>query len=397
MLIRRLLLSVASLALCWLAIELYFGSRAPSGRVSSDGEELLPTFEPTSEQLGRWRRRLERLRKIDAGQVEQSSARVLRFSERYGWTHATQTRGNLMGTQVSINSIGARGEREFAEQPNAGVLRVACYGESFTFCTEVEDGQDWPTQLDAGGDGEFEVINLGVSGWGTDQALMRFRDTHDDLAPDIVLMGIMSENIQRNVNRLVSVRAPSEILPLVKPRFLLEDGELQLLPQPYATEIELFEAATGGSLGFDLAEHEWLAESSERPGWSNMVKALRAKRERAERGRWWLQWKDPDGEPFQVTVALLEALHREAVSAGATVAGVVIFPAKADLSDPARRLTTLHAALDQRGIPYIDLYDLMSARRERGVSTYGQTHLTADANAEVAGAVLEFLKLELER
>ena len=175
-------------------------------------------------------------------------------------------------------------------------------------------------------------------------------------------MGFMSENIQRNVNRLVSVRAPAELSPLVKPRFLLEAGELRLLPQPYASKIELYEAAVGGALGYDLAAHEWLAESPGGAGWSKVADALRAKRERAERGRWWLQWKDVQGEPFRVTVALLEAFHREALEAGVRLAGVVVFPSSTDLSDPDRKLTALHAALDQRDIPYVDLYELIRAR-----------------------------------
>jgi hypothetical protein len=396
MLFRRLLLSLASLAVLWLAIELWFGSRAPEVRRSNDGAELLPTFEPSPEQLDRWRKRLTRLRKVASGEAAPKADPLILFSQHYGWTFAKGTRGTLAGTQVSFNGIGARGSREVGERPPFGVLRVACYGESFTFCFEVNDGDDWPTQLEAGADGGLEVLNLGVIGWGTDQALLRFRDSREQLGSDVVLIGLMSENIQRNVNRLVSVRAPDERLPLVKPRFLLEAGELRLLPQPYTSKLELYEAAVGGSLGYDLADHEWLAQSSAGSGWSRVVDALRIKRERAERGKWWLQWKQPQGEPFRVTVALLQAFHREALAGGARLAGVVVFPSMTDLADRDRKLTPLHAVLDQGGIPYVDLYDLIRARQERGEPTYGDAHLTAAANREVAGAVLEWLERELD-
>ncbi|MDA1264100.1 MAG: hypothetical protein O2816_03360 [Planctomycetota bacterium] len=396
MLVRRLLLSAVSLAVAWLAVELWLGSRGPRGRLSGDGVEVLPTFEPSAEQLERWGERLKRLRRQEADGGTGKSTPLIAFSERYGWTFAKGTEGVLAGTQVSLNAIGARGAREVGERPPPGALRVACYGESFTFCFEVDDGEDWPTQLEVSADGALEVLNLGVIGWGTDQALLRFRDSHGELASEVVLMGIMSENIQRNVNRLVSVRAPDEQFPLVKPRFLLESGELRLLPHPYTSKLELYEAAVGGSLGYDLAEHEWLAESSEGSGWSKLAEAVRVKRERAQRERWWLQWKEPDGEPYRVTVALLEAFHREALEAGARLAGVVVFPSISDLSDPGRKLTTLHAALDQRGIPYVDLYDLVSARHARGEPTYGQSHLTPGANGEVARAVLAWLKQELD-
>jgi len=397
MLLRRILLSAASLALAWLAVELWFASRTPGARTGSDGGTLLPSFEPSPEQLERWRKRLERLRKVEAGEVAPKSPPLIGFSTRYGWVSGTSVEGELNGDRIHLNAIGARNAREVGERPPPGALRVACYGESFTFGTEVDDGEDWPAQLEAAAEGRLEVINLAVMGWGTDQALLRFRDGGAELRPDVVLVGLMSENIQRNVNRLVSVRAPEEPFPLVKPRFLLEDGELRLLPHPYATERELYEAAVGGTLGYDLAPHEWLAETSAGAGWSSVADAVRVRRERAQRRQWWLQWKDTDGEPFRVTLAILEAFQREALAAGARLAGVLVFPSSTDLADPERKLSTLHAALDERGVPYVDLYDLVRARRARGEETYGRMHLTAAANGEVAQAVLAWLERELER
>ncbi len=394
MLLRRILLSVASLAVAWLAIELWFASNAPGGGGSGDAARR-STFEPTAELLERWERRLRRLRKLASGEVQPKAKRLVGFSQRYGWTNATSAQGVLNGDRITLSSIGARGAREVGEEPPSGVLRVACYGESFTFCTEVDDGEDWPAQLDVAADGRLEVLNMGVMGWGTDQALLRFRDTHAELRSQVVLMGIMSENIQRNVNRLVSVRAPAELTPLVKPRFLLEEGGLRLLPHPYETEIEVYEAAVGGTLGYDLAEHEWLAEFDAGSGWSHVADALRIKRERARRGKWWLQWKETDGEPFRVTVALLEAFHREALDEGVLLAGVVVFPSIADVGSPDRELVTLHAALDRRAIPYVDLYGLIRDRLARGEETYGKAHLTPGANGEVARAVLEWVEGEL--
>lgn len=396
MLLRRLLLSAASLVVAWVAIELWIGSRAPGGGEASHGGVHVPTFEPSPELVQRWERRLERLRRFESGEATPKKERLVRFSERYGWIPVPGAEGVLDGDRVSFDSIGARGSGQVGERPPPGALRVACYGESFTFCTEVDDGEDWPTRLEEAANGALEVLNLGVMGWGTDQSLLRFRDTHDELLPDVALMGFMSENIQRNVNRLVSVRAPEEPMPLVKPRFLLEDGELRLLPHPYESELEVYQAAVDGSLGHDLAEHEWLAERGEDSGWSNVADALRARRERARRARWWLQWKETDGEPFRVTVTLLEAFHREALAGGARLAGVVVFPARTDLGDPDREPTTLHAALERRGIPYLDLHDLLRARHERGESTYGRAHLTPAANRAVAEAVLGWLRRELD-
>ena len=393
---RRLLISAASLALAWLAVEIWFEYQGPEARRTSDGAKLLPSFEASDEQLERWGKRLTRLRKLASGEATRKTPRLVVFSERYGWTNAEGVEGDLNGDHVVLNSIGARGAREIGEAPPDCALRVACYGESFTFGTEVDEGEDWPAQLGTAAGDALEVVNMGVMGWGTDQALLRFRDTRSELDPDVVLIALMSENIQRNVNRMVSVRAPGEHAPLVKPRFLLEDGALQLLPQPYASELEVYEAVLSGDIGYDLAPHEWLAQSSAGESWSSVADAMRMRRERAQRAKWWLQWQQPTGEPFQVTLALLEAFHREARETGARFAGVVILYARNDISDPARQLTRLHEALDQREVPYLDLYDLIRDRQARGEPAYGATHLTADANGEVADAVHAWLADELD-
>lgn len=389
MLLRRLLLSAVSLAVAVLAVDLWFRARAPRG-----GAAAAPTYQPTAEQLERWTKRLERVRKLDSGEASRKNPALVVFSERYGWTSAEGVSGELNGDRIHLNNVGARGTHDVGERPPDGALRVACYGESFTFGTEVDDDEDWPARLEARSEGAFEVVNLAVMGWGTDQALLRFRDTQGELHPDVALLGLMAENIQRNVNRWVSVRAPNELLPMVKPRFVLEDGALTLLPQPYATEAEMLEAAVAGRLGVDLAEHEWLAEVDAGAG---ALDALKARAERAERAQWWLQWKQPDGEPFRVTLALLEAFHREALAGGVRFAGIVVFPSLTDLPDPERRLTLLLAELEERGIPALDLYDVVRARHARGEPTYGQMHLTAGANDEVAGAVLAWLRERLER
>ncbi len=395
MVLRRILISAVSLAIALVAADWYLGRRNQGTGPGESNGVVRPTFTPTQEQLERWSKKLDRLHKVEEGSVAPKADALMEFSPRYGWTLATNVQTTFMGTRVSVNNIGARRVEDTPPNPPSGTLRVGCYGESFTFCFEVHDGEDWPSQLEQAATGKLEVLNMGVIGWGTDQSLLRFRDTQQALQSDIVLLGIMSENIQRNVNRLVSVRAPEERQPLVKPRFILNDGDLTLLPHPYTSKIELYEAAVHGRLGTDLAEHEWLSATPPGAGWSNMADTVREKRYRSERRRWWLQWNQPEGEPFQVTLALIEAFHKEALASGAKMAGIVIFPSITDLGDPSRKLTALHAALGQRQIPYVDTYDVIDEQHKRGLPAYGESHLTASANRSVAEAVHQWLDSEL--
>ena len=78
------------------------------------------------------------------------------------------------------------------------------------------------------------VANYGVGAYGTDQAYLRFRNNRDDTA-HIVILGFVSENILRNINRyrdfLYSGQPWSKFN--LKPRFVLNaQGELILIPLP---------------------------------------------------------------------------------------------------------------------------------------------------------------------
>jgi hypothetical protein len=71
---------------------------------------------------------------------------------------------------VTHNSSGQRG-REYPTARLKGVTRILALGDSFTWGFGVEDREVF-TEVLASGPGGFEVVNLGVSGYGTDQELL---------------------------------------------------------------------------------------------------------------------------------------------------------------------------------------------------------------------------------
>lgn len=122
----------------------------------------------------------------------------------------------------------ASGARPSPAFPEPGRACVSLYGDSMTYGSEVDDEHAWGNVLarQLG----CRVANYGVGGYGTDQALLRFRQNADDEA-GIVVLGHLSVNAQRNVNQfrgLLSNNATG-----LKPRFLLaDDGGLELVPIP---------------------------------------------------------------------------------------------------------------------------------------------------------------------
>ena len=133
------------------------------------------------------------------------------------------------------NSAGMRDDREYQFAPPNGVLRISAFGDSFTYGDDVKLEESWTRRLSTMRP-SLEVLNYGVSGYGLDQAYLRYRRLGAEYQPHIVFIGYLSENIARNVNVLrvfYSGRYPTSIL--TKPRFKVSDGHLVLLENPLPT------------------------------------------------------------------------------------------------------------------------------------------------------------------
>ena len=104
---------------------------------------------------------------------------------------------------------------------------VDVYGDSFTWGGEVEDNFAWPTLLSS--ELQCRVRNYGVSGYGSDQAFLRFLETEN--SSRIVVINHLSENIIRNVNQFRNFIYPGSEY-VFKPRFVADGGVLKLVDMP---------------------------------------------------------------------------------------------------------------------------------------------------------------------
>src|SRR4051812_2059220 len=129
----------------------------------------------------------------------------------------------------------AHGERP---RPHAhGSAFLMAFGDSHTYCDEVGDADTWEVALEdsVGAD----VDNFGVPGYAPDQALLRFRQKVREVQRPVAVLGFGLENINRVVNRYRPFYAPGTGLPYPKPRFVLKDGALVLLPNPITSAADL--------------------------------------------------------------------------------------------------------------------------------------------------------------
>lgn len=378
---RRVWVRLALVVLAFLAAEA--GARVVAVR----SWRPLPPFGAGKAQLD-WLARAER--ELTTGAPPPGYSR---FDAELGWT--TEPGHVSADGRIHVNSAGLRSTREHAPEPAPGVRRVLAFGESFTFGEEVADAETWCARLEERVPG-LEVLNHGVGGYGTDQALLRF--TREARGPaEAVLVGLLLENAGRNVNRYRPLWYPLA-QPAAKPRYVVTGADLELVPQPFATRADFVAAVRSGDVIARLAEHEhWRA--SPLPawlGWSALARLAGARSAYAEREVEAL-WSDVEGEPFTTTVALLAGFRDAARARGIERVLVVVFPSQAELdrelAGEPRFWATLAAALDARGIEYLDTTDalLEEGRRAGFDALWLESHFSPLGNDVVARVVAERL------
>jgi hypothetical protein len=159
----------------------------------------------------------ERFTFYDVSQYQLDEAEVAQLGERYhpelGWDNFYDT---------------THGER-----PRTVTYRmplVASFGDSYTHCSDVGDGETWQAYLSELL--QADIYNFGTPGFGTDQAYLKYLTVRSKLHTDVVILGLITENINRIVNIYRPFYFSDTGLRLPKPRFVLEGGRLELLENP---------------------------------------------------------------------------------------------------------------------------------------------------------------------
>lgn len=262
-------------------------------------------------------RDLDRLRRSAERQARAEQS-YLEWHPLLGWCirpHATDRR-----LPYRSNGDGLRSSREYRRSPPDGVIRVAAFGDSFTHCDEVAEEDSWESILEQSLGGGVEVLNFGVSAYGTDQAFLRYREQGQPFHPHVVVLGLAITDMKRNVNVFPWLR--SQRTSWSKPRFVLAGDDLELVNHPVLPPGEVANVIEHGhpllwrDYCYDPLEWQrsWLS-------FSDMHRFLRGRLcERRERD----QLFDPAGEPMRVTARIVRRFREEVEAAGSTFVCLVI-------------------------------------------------------------------------
>ena len=297
---------------------------------------------------------------ILAAQIADTSSYMM-FDPELGWT--IRPHGNR--PQYKANSKGVRATREYDLSPPVDRVRVAAFGDSFIHASGVPTGFTWEEKLERLEPG-LEVINFGIPGSAPDQALLRYRREGMQYHPSVVLIGMMSENINRMVNTFRPFYFAKSGLPFSKPRFAVEGGELVLRENPIRSIDEYRSLLEDPESWLPrLGEHDYYYRRNNRRSRFAFLPSVRFAR---VIGNQYFNQPIllPNGlyntrsEAYQVSFRVLDQFYREALGNG-SLPVIVLFPQRRDvrLRHEGEKVTyqPLLDELRRRGYRVIDLAD----------------------------------------
>ena len=144
--------------------------------------------------------------------------RLGREDARYGWA-LLPSKTTLLGASQVRYAVDAWGDRAASDRaaPDPARPSLIVAGESIAFGYGLEYEQTFAAAL--GRKLDLQVVNVGVGGYGTDQAALRLEDAlHKLEKPVAVVQVFVSAQLQRNVRDY-------------RPHLALRDGALALLPR----------------------------------------------------------------------------------------------------------------------------------------------------------------------
>jgi hypothetical protein len=293
------------------------------------------------------------------------------YSETYGWELRRGFRGYDLGEFATINGLGYRGP-EHAYTKTAGRARVVMLGDSIAYGAGVRDGETFSALLESRGT-RYDVVNLAVGGYGTDQELIRLQREGLRYAPDVVVLHFcLFSDFADNAlpAALFDARQP-------KPYFTWDGSALRLHDRHL-------------KLGLLSRVSQWLADQSH--AYNRLCGLLRVQRAPREPGVWADRMSAALRDlpaASELTFRVIRRLADESTAAGARFL-VVVHPDEFAFKHRSKLLRKFCGTPLLEGIPVLEL----GARyREAGldwsaVSLDEPGHLTLLGHQKAA-AVLE--------
>jgi len=132
----------------------------------------------------------------------QDAKEYFEYNELLGWRNKPHSKGYLATTEFNVsikhNSIGLR-DKEYSVEKPPGSRRILVFGDSFTWGSGVEQNDIFVEKLENMLPDNYEVLNFGVAGYGTDQEYLVYNSFARNFSPDIVILALYVNDFETNI------------------------------------------------------------------------------------------------------------------------------------------------------------------------------------------------------
>lgn len=319
--------------------------------------------------------------------------------ELLGWT-VGPSRQSTDGLYAS-SAEGLRAARPGVTlSTRTGTTRVALVGDSYTFGMEVPFESSWAHLIEEPLGSGVQVLNFGVDGYGVDQSYLRYGRDVRPWHPDLVVFGFINHDFYRTMAVYPFIDFPEWGFPFAKPRFASDPGRaLAPLNLPVLSSDAIMAKNRVSDLPYLAYDRGYRADDWRRRWYhGSFLVRLLLSRFAPDPG---LTSEVSDEARVSLSARILEALLADATREGGKVI-LVFFPSRADF-EPNGRQTTPHqrvkaavfSALEQKGIPVVDLTSCLTTTPISKMFIEGRPHYSPAGNAAVAACVMPILEKEL--
>ena len=160
------------------------------------------------------------------------------YDSELGWVRKPNTshieNGKEGKIKWNINENGARTNPGF-EHTNS---KISCYGDSFTFCRQVNDDKTWENFLSKLQ--KTNVLNFGVGNYGIDQSLLRLKREYPKNKTPVVILAVVPDTISRILSVWKHYHEYGNTFAF-KPRFIIKNRNLELVKNPIDDEAKFYD------------------------------------------------------------------------------------------------------------------------------------------------------------
>jgi hypothetical protein len=174
-----------------------------------------------------------------------------KYHPKLGWLLPNRKFRDGIDDSLSVYTYSQTGERvtiNYADRP----CRINTYGDSFTQCHQVSDGETWQEVLAA--HLQEPVRNFGIGGWSVYQAYLRMKMDEKKTPAELIILNIYWDDHYRNLDSWRNIRVRKHLQHIESPlpylKVNLGTGECREFPNICPTQQSCY----------NLCDVNWLEE-----------------------------------------------------------------------------------------------------------------------------------------